>query len=63
MPLSDRQLAEVLKSCKSGYVDYIEFLSGKLFIKLPNYDNFARRKKVGFFLCKEKGGFMFQYIF
>jgi len=45
VPLSDRQLAEVLKSCKTGYVDYVEYLSGKLFIKLPNYDNFARRKK------------------
>ncbi|XP_063684849.1 ankyrin repeat and EF-hand domain-containing protein 1-like [Bolinopsis microptera] len=44
-PVSDRQLAEVLKSCDSGKVNYTDFLLGRLFIKLITYDNFARCKK------------------
>ncbi|KAL5270038.1 hypothetical protein ACHWQZ_G003500 [Mnemiopsis leidyi] len=44
-PVSDRQLAEVLKSCDTGKVNYTDFLLGRLFIKLITYDNFARCKK------------------
>ena len=44
-PVSDRQLAEVLKSCDTGKVNYTDFLLGRLFIKLVTYDNFARCKK------------------
>ena len=51
MPVSDRKLAEVLKSCDNGLVNYSDYLLGKLFIKLPTYDNFARCKKK-----KKKGG-------